>query len=123
MSNIIQFKEMIKELKSEVLSEICEQFLFDHEEAMRVLSECCRNFGIYIDDSGLHSFYKDFNDTKSYKEGKWVYEGCDMTVVKEGDLTELEMDQMVKIVSVKNVKCEDECESSTQNDSVEHGVA
>ena len=37
MSNIIQFKEMIKDLKSEVLSEICEQFLFDHEGAMRVI--------------------------------------------------------------------------------------
>ncbi len=53
MSSIIQFKEMIKDLKSEVLSEICEQFLYDHEGAMKVLSEYCNNFGIHIDDSEI----------------------------------------------------------------------
>ena len=56
MSNIIQFKEMIKDLKSEVLSEICEQFLFDHEGAMRVLSDHCNNFGMNIDDSEIKNY-------------------------------------------------------------------
>ena len=53
MSNINQFKEMIKGLKSEVLSEICEQFLFDHEGAMKILSECCNSFGMHIGDSEI----------------------------------------------------------------------
>ena len=56
MSNINQFKEMIKDLKSEVLSEICEQFLFDHEGAMRVLSEYCNNIGMDIDDSEIKDY-------------------------------------------------------------------
>ena len=53
MSNIIQFKEMIKDLNSEILSEICEQFLFDHEGAMRVLSEKCKSFGMDIDETEI----------------------------------------------------------------------
>ena len=50
MSNINQFKEMIKDLNSEVLSEICEQFLFDHEGAMKTLTKYCNSFGMHIDD-------------------------------------------------------------------------
>ena len=61
MSNIIQFKEMIKSLKSEVLSEICEQFLFDHEGAMRVLSEHCNSFGMHIDDLEIKNYMSDMH--------------------------------------------------------------
>ncbi len=50
MSDINQFRGMINELEIEKLSEICEQFLFDHEGAMKTLSECCYNFGIQIND-------------------------------------------------------------------------
>ena len=61
MSNIIQFKAMIKDLKSEVLSEICEQFLFDHEGAMRLLSEYCHCFGLNIDDSEIKNYMSDMH--------------------------------------------------------------
>ena len=61
MSNINQFKEMIKDLKSEVLSEICEQFLFDHEGAMRVLSDYCNKFGMNIDDSEIKNYMSDMH--------------------------------------------------------------
>ncbi len=50
MSNINQFREMIKSLESEDLSEICEQFLFDHEGAMKTLSNYCYRFGMHIGD-------------------------------------------------------------------------
>ena len=40
---------MIKNLKRETLSELCEQFLFDHEGAMRVLLEYSKEFGMNID--------------------------------------------------------------------------
>ena len=50
MTNIVQFREMIRTLKSEDLSEICEQFLFDHEGAMKTLSEYCNSYGIHIND-------------------------------------------------------------------------
>ena len=66
MSNINQFKEMIKDLKSEVISEICEQFLFDHEGAMRVLSEYCNNFGMNIDDSEIKNFMSDMHSNGDF---------------------------------------------------------
>ena len=56
MRNINQFKKMIKDLKSEVLSEVCEQCLFDHEGAMRVLSDYCNNYGMNIDDSEIKNY-------------------------------------------------------------------
>ena len=56
MTNIKQFKAMINNLKSEALTEICEQFLFDHEGAMRVLSEYCNNFGMDIDNSEIKDY-------------------------------------------------------------------
>jgi len=62
MTNIVQFREMIRTLKSDDLSEICEQFLFDHEGAMKTLSEYCKNYGMHINDleiknhmSNMHS--------------------------------------------------------------------
>ena len=61
MSNIIQFKEMIKGLKSEILSEICEQFLYDHEGAMKVLSEYCNNLGMFIDDSEIKNYMSEMH--------------------------------------------------------------
>ena len=66
MSNINQFKEMIKDLKSEVLSEICEQFLFDHEGAMRVLSDYCNNFGMNIDDSEIKKYMSDMHSSGDF---------------------------------------------------------
>lgn len=66
MSNIIQFKEMIKDLKSEVLSEICKQFLFDHEGAMRILSKHCNNFGIHIDDSEIKDYKSDMHSKDDF---------------------------------------------------------
>ena len=66
MSNFNQFKEMIKDLKSEVLSEICEQFLFDHEGAMRVLSDYCKNFGMNIDDSEIKNYMSDMHSSGDF---------------------------------------------------------
>ena len=66
MSNINQFKEMIKDLKSEVLSEICEQFLFDHEGAMRVLSDYCNNIGMNIDDSEIKKYMSDMHSSGDF---------------------------------------------------------
>ncbi len=50
MDDINQFRAMIKNLKSDVLSDICEQFLFDHEGAMKTLTKYCSNFGIHINE-------------------------------------------------------------------------
>ena len=66
MSNINKFKEMIKDLKSEVLSEICEQFLFDHEGAMKVLTEYCYKFGLYIDDSEIKDYMSEMHSNGDF---------------------------------------------------------
>tara|TARA_Y100001968_G_C19432616_1_gene757890 strand:- start:553 stop:819 length:267 start_codon:yes stop_codon:yes gene_type:complete len=61
MSNIIKFKEMIRGLNSELLSEICEQFLFDHEGAMRVLSKHCNRVGMDIDDLEIKNYMSEMH--------------------------------------------------------------
>ena len=66
MSNINQFKEMIKSLKSEVLSEICEQFLFDHEGAMKTLTEYCYRFGMHIEDSEIKNYMSDMHSNGDF---------------------------------------------------------
>ena len=68
MSNITQFKKMIKDLKSDVLSEICEQFLFDHEGAMRVLSKCCNNVGMHIDDSEIKDYMSEMHSNGEFDD-------------------------------------------------------
>ena len=66
MSNIIQFKEMIKDLNKEILSEICEQFLFDHEGAMIVLTNYCNKFGLNLEDSEIKDFMTDMHENGEF---------------------------------------------------------
>ena len=66
MSNIIQFKEMINDLKSDVLTEICEQFLFDHAGAMRVLTEYCNRYGLNIDDSEIKDYMSEMHSNGDF---------------------------------------------------------
>tara|TARA_Y100001968_G_C19243218_1_gene660553 strand:- start:620 stop:886 length:267 start_codon:yes stop_codon:yes gene_type:complete len=49
MNNFNDFKEMINNLNEENLSELCEQFLTDHEGAMKILSKYCTDFGLIFD--------------------------------------------------------------------------
>ena len=46
MDGFEDFKKMIISLKEESLSDLCELFLTDHESAMEMLSEYCREFGL-----------------------------------------------------------------------------
>ena len=53
MSTFNDFKKMINNLNSDKLSELCEQFLTDHESAMKILSNYCSNFGLKYDDTEI----------------------------------------------------------------------
>ena len=53
MSTFTDFKKMINNLNEENLSELCEQFLTDHEAAMRILSKYCRDFGLIFDNTEI----------------------------------------------------------------------
>ena len=66
MSNINQFREMMNDLKSDILSEICEQFLFDHEGAMKTLTEYCYKFGLNIDDLEIKNYMSDMHSNGEF---------------------------------------------------------
>ena len=53
MSTFTDFQQMINNLNEENLSELCEQFLTDHEEAMKILSKYCRDFGLAFDNTEI----------------------------------------------------------------------
>ena len=53
MSNFIEFKEMINNLNEDKLSELCEQFLTDHEGAMKILSNYCSELGLIFDNEEI----------------------------------------------------------------------
>ena len=53
MSNFNDFKTMIHNLHEENLSELCEQFLTDHEGAMKVLSKYCSDSGLIFDNKDI----------------------------------------------------------------------
>ena len=46
MSNFNDFQKMIKNLNDENLSELCEEFLTNHEAAMDILFKHCSDFGL-----------------------------------------------------------------------------
>ena len=50
MNCLNDFQQMINNLNEEKLSELCEQFLTDHETAMKILSRYCRDFGLVLDN-------------------------------------------------------------------------
>ena len=53
MSGFNDFKLMINNLNEENLSELCEHFLTDHEAAMKILSNYCRDFGLNINNTEI----------------------------------------------------------------------
>ena len=53
MSSFTDFKKMINNLNEENLSELCEQFLTDHEGAMKILSKYCSVSGLTLDNSEI----------------------------------------------------------------------
>tara|TARA_B100000965_G_C19186751_1_gene581293 strand:+ start:364 stop:630 length:267 start_codon:yes stop_codon:yes gene_type:complete len=68
MSNINQFREMIVGLKNEVLSEICEQFLYDHEGAMKTLTQHCYKFGIHINELQIKNYMSEMHANGDFDE-------------------------------------------------------
>ena len=53
MSTFTDFKKMINNLNEENLSELCEQFLTDHEGAMKILSKYCSESGLIFDNTEI----------------------------------------------------------------------
>ena len=53
MGSFHDFKKMIHDLNEEDLSELCEQFLTDHEGAMKILSKYCIDSGLLFDNKEI----------------------------------------------------------------------
>ena len=53
MNGFNDFQKMINNLNEEILSELCEQFLTDHESAMKILSNYCRDFGLIFNTTEI----------------------------------------------------------------------
>tara|TARA_B100000965_G_scaffold404637_1_gene436037 strand:+ start:8897 stop:9163 length:267 start_codon:yes stop_codon:yes gene_type:complete len=56
MSSFDDFKAMINKLHEDNLSELCEQFLTDHEEAMKILVKYCNDYGLIYDDEEIKNY-------------------------------------------------------------------
>ena len=56
MNRFNEFKKMLNKLNDESLSELCEQFLFDHEGAMKMLSKYCSDFGLILDNKEIKDY-------------------------------------------------------------------
>ena len=53
MNGFNDFQKMINNLNEENLSELCEQFLTDHEGAMKILSKYCSDSGLLLDSKEI----------------------------------------------------------------------
>ena len=53
MATFSEFQEMINNLNKNQLSELCEQFLTDHESAMQTLSIYCDEAGLKFDSTEI----------------------------------------------------------------------
>ena len=53
MDGFNDFKKMINNLNEDKLSELCEQFLTDHESAMHKLTKYCSDFGLIFDSTEI----------------------------------------------------------------------
>ena len=57
---------MIKSMKTDILSEICEQFLYDHEGAMMKLTECCISFGMHIKELEIKNYMTEMHSNGDF---------------------------------------------------------
>ena len=53
MDGFNDFHKMINNLNEEKLTELCEQFLTDHETAMKTLSKYSRDFGLSFNNTEI----------------------------------------------------------------------
>ena len=53
MNTFNDFKKMIKSLNEEKLTELCEEFLTNHEAAMDILCRHCSDFGLIFDSQEI----------------------------------------------------------------------
>ena len=68
MTCLDDFRHMINNLQEESLSDICEQFLTDHEGAMHTLSKYCKNVGLLIDDVEIKDYMSSMHSNGEFDD-------------------------------------------------------
>ena len=71
MATLEQFKEMITRLDQDVLANLCEQFVYDHEGAINATINFAADFGLTIEPSGVKDFV-----TEMHKSGDFDHVEC-----------------------------------------------
>ena len=66
MSEFKEFQKMINNLNEEKLSELCEQFLTDHEGAMKILSKYCIDFGLILTNMDIKDHMSTMHDNGDF---------------------------------------------------------
>ena len=63
------------------------------------IEDSAKCYGVYFKDAGIYTFSQYFNSLKKFVGGDWVYTGCG--AFNFGDRDSLEMDEMIKILTLK----------------------
>ena len=56
MNRFNDFKKMLVNLSEDKQTELCEQFLTDHEGAMKILSKYCTDSGLIFDNTEIKDY-------------------------------------------------------------------
>ena len=67
----MQFKNMIRSLEPETLSNLCEQFVYDHEGAIDASIQFASSYGLTVDSEKVKDFI-----TEMHKNGDFDHVEC-----------------------------------------------
>ena len=68
MSTFNDFKKMINNLNEENVSELCEQFLTDHEAAMKILSKYCNEAGLIFSQEDIKDHMTTMHSNREFDD-------------------------------------------------------
>ena len=71
MATLEQFRKMIKGLDDDSLTELCEQFVYDHDGAIKATIKFATDFGISIEPKSVKDFV-----TEMHKNGEFDHVQC-----------------------------------------------
>ena len=63
-----QFKKMIGSLDENILADLCEQFVYDHEAALKATLELTTNFGMNVDSSQVKQFITEMHPNGDFDD-------------------------------------------------------
>tara|TARA_Y100001968_G_C19416228_1_gene749160 strand:+ start:70 stop:333 length:264 start_codon:yes stop_codon:yes gene_type:complete len=66
MATLDEFRSMIKSLDDDVLANLCEQFVYDHEGAITAVIQFASDFGISVEAKGVKDFVTEMHKTGDF---------------------------------------------------------